>query len=120
MIIRLRDGDESAPLFLFPGGAADARELSALASSMRSTRPMLAVELLTSGTRDTNPLTVASIADACFREISAVQQHGHLWHKFADRIESQTIPGSHINMRNGNSVSRLATELDARLDGVGA
>jgi thioesterase domain-containing protein len=45
----------------------------------------------------------------------------HLWHKFADTIESQTIPGSHIDIvRNGNSVSRLATELDARLYGVGA
>jgi hypothetical protein len=44
-----------------------------------------------------------------------------LWHKFADAIESQTIPGSHIDIvRNGNSVSRLATELDARLDGVEA
>ena len=75
MIIRLRDGDESAPLFLFPGAAGDARELSALASSMCSSRPMLGVELLTSGSRNTIPSTVASIADACFREIRAVQQH---------------------------------------------
>jgi acetoacetyl-CoA synthetase len=225
---------------------------------------MLGVQLLTSGTRDTIPLTVASIANACFREISAVQQHGpyclagysfgglvaievarllknsaqevgllalidtlydnrhwpksqfiisqarricwhvrrirtlpvreairefnhrlrrlrlrlrhrreqltpsepslaaasadiaqerclaamkryipvyypgkiilfkaededfacdpaHLWHKLADTIESQTIPGSHVDIvRNSNSVSRLATELDARLDGVEA
>jgi thioesterase domain-containing protein len=44
-----------------------------------------------------------------------------LWYKFADTIESQTIPGSHIGIvRDGNSISRLATELDARLDGVGA
>ena len=76
MIIRLRDGDESAPLFLFPGAGADARELLALASSMRSSRPMLGVELLPSGDRDALPLTVASIADACFREIRAVQRHG--------------------------------------------
>jgi thioesterase domain-containing protein len=45
----------------------------------------------------------------------------HLWHKFADTIESHTIPRSHFDIvRNGNSVSRLATELDASLDSVEA
>jgi len=44
-----------------------------------------------------------------------------LWHKLADTIESHAIPGSHLDLvRNGISVSRLATELDSRLDGVGA
>jgi|SoiMethySBSTD1v2_1073268.scaffolds.fasta_scaffold168878_2 thioesterase domain-containing protein len=264
MIVKLRDGDEPAPLFLFPGAGADARELSALASSMRNSRPMLGVELLTSGSRDVMPLTVASIANTCSREICAVQPQGpyflvgysfgglvaievarllrnsgqevgllalvdttyddrywtmsqfiislvrrsywhvrrirtlplreaigeisvrlrrlglrahrrsqrfaqsepwlstgsadnaqercldamkcyipayypgaivvfraededfgcdpaQLWCKFADTIESRTIPGSHIDIvRSGNSVSRLAAELDARLHGVEA
>jgi thioesterase domain-containing protein len=260
MIIRLRDGDKSAPLFLFPGAGADIRELSALASSMRSSRAILGVEASTSATRDAIPLTVASMANACFREMSAVQPHGpyfltgysfgglvaievarllknsaqevgllalidtiydyrywpkmqfimsqarrscwhvrrirtlplreatnefnhrlrrlrlrfqyqrerltpstatstdsvhdrclaamkcyipayypgkivvfraededfacdpaRLWQKFADAIDSQTIPGCHTDIvQNGNSVSRLATELDARLDGVEA
>jgi len=46
MIIRLRNGDESVPLFLFPGAGADARELSALGLSIRSPGAMLGVRPL--------------------------------------------------------------------------
>jgi acetoacetyl-CoA synthetase len=76
MIVRLRDGDESAPLFLFPGTGADPRELSSLAQSIRSRRAMLGVELLDPAAHDHGPVTVASIAEACVREIRTVQNNG--------------------------------------------
>ena len=76
MIIRLRNGDESAPLFLFPGAGADARELSGLASSIDSPRAMLGMEFSTFSAGDNEPPTVTSIAAACVREIGTVQQYG--------------------------------------------
>jgi thioesterase domain-containing protein len=76
MIIRLRNGDESAPLFLFPGAGADARELSGLAASIDSPRAMLGMDFSTFSARDNKPLTVTSIADACACEIRTVQQGG--------------------------------------------
>jgi thioesterase domain-containing protein len=76
MIIRLRNGDESAPLFLFPGAGAHARELSGLATSMDSPRAMLGMDFATFSAGDNEPLTVTSIADACVCEVRTVQQHG--------------------------------------------
>jgi thioesterase domain-containing protein len=76
MIIRLRNGDEAAPLFLFPGAGADARELLGLATSMDSTRAMLGIDFSTFSACDNEPLTVTLIADACAREIRTAQQYG--------------------------------------------
>jgi thioesterase domain-containing protein len=72
----LREGDKSAPVFLFPGAGGDARELKGLASALRCSRAILGVEFNAFLPATTTPDTVESLAEACFDEIRKMQRHG--------------------------------------------
>jgi thioesterase domain-containing protein len=75
-LTRLRGGDDSAPLFLFPGAGADPREMEALAKSTRCGREVLGVDFLGSDDCAPDSLTVEAMADACCGEIRRMQRRG--------------------------------------------
>jgi thioesterase domain-containing protein/carbamoylphosphate synthase large subunit len=75
-LVRLRQGTEDAPIFLFSGTHANSNELATLASCARNPKAMIGVDYCERNDDGGFPMTVAAMADRSFSAIRALQRRG--------------------------------------------